>query len=250
MGRQKLIAGNWKMNGSHEFVENLINSIQKDLENSSAEVVVAPPSLYLSQADALLDRSQIQLAAQNVSEKSHGAYTGEISVPMLKDFLVKFVLVGHSERRALYHETNDVVAEKVRACLSGGLTPILCVGETLEERQQAVTLDVCSAQIDAVINADGIEAFADIVIAYEPRWAIGTGLSATAEQAQEVHQFIREKISAIDVEIGDAIRILYGGSVMSSNCSALFAMPDIDGALIGGASLKSEEFVKIIKSAG
>ncbi|TBR42426.1 triose-phosphate isomerase [Marinomonas agarivorans] len=250
MTRQKIIAGNWKMNGSLSSIEKLISGLRSVAENFDSQVIVSPSHPYLSNVSQLLSGSSIKLAAQNASHETSGAFTGETSVSMLQDFAVDYVLVGHSERRALYGETDDVVAKKTAAILSGELTPILCIGETLEERQKGITVDVCNTQINTVVELVGVEAFKNIVIAYEPVWAIGTGLSATAEQAQEIHKAVRNNLAALNADIGNGVKILYGGSVKASNSADLFAMPDIDGALVGGASLDVDEFVGIIKSAG
>ena len=250
MNRQKIVAGNWKMNGSLESIEKLVVGLKSAIGESAAEVVVAPSSPYFSLVNKLVAKSPIRLAAQNVSDKELGAFTGEVSTSMLSDFDVSYVLVGHSERRALYGETDDLVAKKTHSILMAGLLPMLCIGETLEERQQGITIDICNAQINAVVDAVGVNAFEKIVIAYEPVWAIGTGLSASAEQAQDVHKAIRDNLISTDVNIGKKVRIVYGGSVKASNSAALFAMPDIDGALVGGASLNVEEFIGIVKSAG
>ncbi len=250
MARQKIIAGNWKMNGSLESIGQLVDGLKSSIGIHSAEVVVSPSFPYLSKVNELLSQTSIQLAAQNVSHQSEGAFTGEVSVSMLLDCGVKYVLAGHSERRALYGETNEMVAEKVSTILASGLIPMLCIGETLDERQQNVTVDVCNAQVNAVVEVVGIESFNNVVIAYEPVWAIGTGLSATAEQAQEIHEAIRKNLISINAYIGNKVQIVYGGSVKASNSKALFAMPDIDGALVGGASLSVDEFIGIVKSAG
>lgn len=238
------------MNGSIDANKALINDIQPLVESQIATVIVAPPSVYFSQVRELLKNSNIALAAQNVSEHKMGAYTGEVSVEMLKDFGVSYVILGHSERRSYYGETDSLVAQKVAAVLNAGLTPILCVGETLAEREAEATLKVCESQVSAVIKHVGVAAFKNIVIAYEPVWAIGTGLSATAQQAQDVHHAIRHYIGLQDQIVAEKVQILYGGSVKSSNSKELFSMPDIDGALVGGASLVIEEFVGIVKAAG
>lgn len=250
MARQKIVAGNWKMNGSSESINQLVVGLNAAVDNTPVEVVVAPSFPYLAQVDNLLEKSPIKMAAQNVSEQVSGAFTGEVSVSMLQDFAVEYVLVGHSERRSIYGETDKLIAEKVKTLLASELTPVLCIGESLEQRESNITLDVCFSQIDAVLNLVGVNAFEQIVIAYEPVWAIGTGLSASAEQAQEVHKAIREHIAKSDEVISEKTRIIYGGSVKASSSSDLFAMPDIDGALVGGASLKVEEFIGIVNSAG
>ncbi|MDP5055647.1 MAG: triose-phosphate isomerase [Marinomonas hwangdonensis] len=249
MIRQKIVAGNWKMNGSKESVSLLVNGLLK-MEGSSAQVVVAPAFPYLSQVSEMLSGSHIVLAAQNASEQPKGAFTGEVSTSMLNDFGVKYVLAGHSERRSLYGESDAMVALKVKAILAEGLIPMLCIGETLEERESDKTLEVCERQLNAVIELVGIDAFENIVIAYEPVWAIGTGVSASAEQAQDVHESIRKYLSTFSVSVSQQSQILYGGSVKASSSQALFAMPDIDGALVGGASLDADEFIAIIKAAG
>ncbi|MFT6405449.1 MAG: triosephosphate isomerase [Marinomonas primoryensis] len=249
MIRQKIVAGNWKMNGSRESIVSLIGGLLK-MDGSSSEVVVAPSFPYLSQVNDLIDGSGVMLAAQNVSHELKGAYTGEVSASMLGDFGVKYVLLGHSERRSLYSETDDIVASKVKAVLGFGLVPMLCIGETLAERESGKTLDVCERQIQAVIDVVGIAAFEQMTIAYEPVWAIGTGLSASAEQAQEVHQSIRAFLAKSSESVSQKVQILYGGSVKASTSSALFKMPDVDGALVGGASLDAKEFIAIVKAAG
>lgn len=249
MIRQKIVAGNWKMNGSKESVSLLVNGLLR-MEGSSSQVVVAPAFPYLSQVSELLSGSHIVLAAQNASEQPKGAFTGEVSTSMLNDFGVKYVLAGHSERRSLYGESDAMVALKVKAILAEGLIPMLCIGEALEERESDKTLEVCERQLNAVIELVGIDAFENIVIAYEPVWAIGTGVSASAEQAQDVHESIRKYLSTFSVSVSQQSQILYGGSVKASSSQALFAMPDIDGALVGGASLDADEFIAIIKAAG
>ncbi|KZN13577.1 triosephosphate isomerase [Marinomonas sp. TW1] len=248
--RQKIVAGNWKMNGSKASISDLVNGLL-EISESSAEVVVTPPFPFLSQvAEMIAPRNELVLAAQNLSQYEKGAYTGEVSAAMLTDFKVTYVLVGHSERRSLYGETDDVVAEKVKVALSAGLKPILCIGETLEEREAEQTLLVCERQVAAVIDLVGIQAFANIVIAYEPVWAIGTGLSASAQQAQDVHQAIRANLASLSTPVSEKVQILYGGSVKASTSAELFTMPDVDGALVGGASLDAKEFLDIVKAAG
>ena len=246
MTRRKIVAGNWKMNGSSESVVELVKGLKS---NDAVDVVVAPTFVYLPVISEALKGSEIKLAAQTVSEFASGAYTGEVSLAMLKDFSVSHVILGHSERRSLFLETDAQVAKKVLATLDAGLTPILCVGETLEQREAGTTLDVCNAQVDAVLELVGVEMFDKIVVAYEPVWAIGTGKSATSEQAQEVHKGIRDNIAEKSLEIAQKVAILYGGSVKASNSAELFAQPDIDGALVGGASLDAKEFNSIIESA-
>ncbi|RBO84821.1 triose-phosphate isomerase [Marinomonas aquiplantarum] len=250
MIRQKIVAGNWKMNGSEASISDLVSGLL-EISESSAEVVVTPPFPYLSQvAELIAPRNELVLAAQNLSQYEKGAYTGEVSAAMLTDFKVTYVLIGHSERRSLYGETDEVVAEKVKVALSAGLKPILCIGETLEEREAEQTLLVCERQVAAVIDAVGIQAFENIVIAYEPVWAIGTGLSASAQQAQDVHQAIRANLASLSTPVSEKVQILYGGSVKASTSAELFTMPDVDGALVGGASLDAKEFLDIVKAAG
>ncbi len=249
MIRQKIVAGNWKMNGSRESILSLIGGLL-EMDGSNSEVVVAPSFPYLSQVNDLIDGSGVILAVQNVSHELKGAYTGEVSASMLGDFGVKYVLLGHSERRSLYGETDDIVASKVKTVLGFGLVPMLCIGETLAERESGKTLDVCERQIQAVIDVVGIAAFEQMTIAYEPVWAIGTGLSASAEQAQEIHQSIRAFLAKSSESVSQKVQILYGGSVKASTSSALFKMPDVDGALVGGASLDAKEFIAIVKAAG
>ncbi|WP_137169217.1 triose-phosphate isomerase [Marinomonas sp. FW-1] len=249
MIRQKIVAGNWKMNGSKESISALVNGLL-EMDGSGSEVVIAPSFPYLSQVDSLISGSHIVLAAQNASQEIKGAFTGEVSASMLSDFGVKYVLVGHSERRSLYGESDELVAAKVKTILELGLTPMLCIGETLAERESGKTLEVCERQIQAVIDLVGISAFEKLVVAYEPVWAIGTGLSASAEQAQDVHESIRAFLAKSSKSIAEKVQILYGGSVKASTSSALFKMPDVDGALVGGASLDAKEFIAIVKTAG
>ncbi|MBJ7549805.1 triose-phosphate isomerase [Marinomonas ostreistagni] len=246
MARRKIVAGNWKMNGSVESVVELVKGLEA---YDTVDVIVAPTFVYLPIISETLKNSEIKLAAQTVSEFASGAYTGEVSLSMLKDFAVSHVILGHSERRSLFLETDAQVAEKVLMTLDAGLTPILCVGETLEQREAGTTLEVCNAQVNAVLEKVGVELFEKVVIAYEPVWAIGTGKSATSEQAQEVHKGIRNNIAEKSIEIAQSVAILYGGSVKASNSAELFAQPDIDGALVGGASLDAKEFNSIIESA-
>lgn len=216
---------------------------------SGMDVLVLPPFVHLSTVKASLAGSPVQLGAQNCYVAEQGAFTGEVSAPMLKDLGCQFVLVGHSERRALFHDTLSVVADKFKAALAAGLTPILCVGETREQREAGQTEAVIAEQLNSVIAAAGIQAFAQAVIAYEPVWAIGTGLTATPEQAEAVHAYIRDLIAKNQVDLGPTIRILYGGSMKPDNAPALLAQPNIDGGLIGGASLEVESFLAICAAA-
>ena len=247
--RRKLVAGNWKMHGSLAENEALLSGLLSGLAAVKADVAVCVPFPYLAQAQAKLVGSAIALGAQNMSQHVKGAYTGEVSATMLKDFSCKFVIVGHSERRALYGESDETVAEKFVAAQSAGLTPILCVGESLSERDGGVTEQVVGRQLDAVIAKSGIAALTGSVLAYEPVWAIGTGKTATPEQAQAVHAFIRAKLRALDAGVADKLIIQYGGSVKANNAVELFAQPDIDGGLIGGAALNAEEFLAICQAA-
>ncbi|GAB2886461.1 triose-phosphate isomerase [Microbulbifer echini] len=243
--RTPLVAANWKMNGSKTFAERFFSDL--NLEALASEVVVCPPFPYLSLvAQGVEDKSALSLGAQNLSQESSGAFTGEVSADMLLDWNVRYVIVGHSERRSLYAETSELVAKKYVAAQEAGLIPILCVGESLEEREQERTLDVIAAQLKAVSDIIEGDAWKHSVVAYEPVWAIGTGKTATPEEAQSVHRFIRAELG----EAGAEVQILYGGSVKSANASALFAQADIDGALVGGASLDAKEFAAICRAAG
>lgn len=247
--RKALVAGNWKMNGSLTSTRELLTTIKQGSSVDNVELAVLPPSIYLAETAALLANTSIAWGAQNLSEHVKGAYTGEIAASMLQDFNCTYVLVGHSERRALYGESDALVAAKFATARAADLRPILCVGESLSEREQGNTHAVVSRQLDAVLALESINAINDCVIAYEPVWAIGTGETATPEQAQDVHAFIRGKIAEQDATIASLVQILYGGSVKSSNAAALFSQPDIDGGLIGGASLDGEEFLRIAQAA-
>ncbi|HHQ41212.1 MAG TPA: triose-phosphate isomerase [Chromatiales bacterium] len=249
--RRPLVAGNWKMNGSRERVRALVDGIQAGIGSvERAEVAVCPPFVYIPQVAEQLAGSPIALGAQNVCDHAEeGAYTGEIAGSMLAELGCRYVIVGHSERRNLYGESDELVARRFAAARKAGLVPILCVGELLEERERGVTEAVVARQLDAVLELEGVEAFREAVIAYEPVWAIGTGHTATPEQAQEVHAFIRARLAERDAGVAEVARILYGGSVKGSNAADLFAQPDIDGGLIGGASLKADEFLTICRAA-
>ena len=248
--RQKMVAGNWKMNGTTNSVRELISGIKAGLDGPSCEVVVCPPFVYLPAVAEEAAGTSIKLAAQNMCDKDAGAFTGEISGPMLKDIGCEYVILAHSERRAMFGETDEVAARKYAAALKNNLKPIFCVGETLGEREQDITEDVIARQVDAIIKAEGVASLANTVLAYEPVWAIGTGKTATPDQAQSVHAFIRSRIANLDAGIAESLRILYGGSMNPGNAADLIAQPDIDGGLIGGASLKSEDFLAIINAAG
>lgn len=247
--RQPLIAGNWKMNGTRASAEALIQGVIAGLTGmNQAEIAVCVPFVFLELGQRLLSGASIHLGAQNVCTEASGAYTGEISAAMLNEFGCSYVICGHSERRDYYGETDAIVAKKLAMVMSAGMTPILCVGETLEQREQGFMETVIARQIDAIIAANGIASFAQLEIAYEPVWAIGTGKTATPEQAQEVHAFIRTRLSERDATIGATVRILYGGSMKPSNAAELLAMPDIDGGLIGGASLVADDFLAICQA--
>ncbi len=249
--RRKLVAGNWKMNGSRESIKALLDGIKSGLDSvGNAGVAVCPPAVYISDVMAQLEGTAVAVGAQNCATEASGAYTGEIAVAMIKDCGCQYIIVGHSERRTLYGEDDAVVAKKFAAVRTAGLTPILCVGETLAEREAGVTEAVIARQLDAVIELEGIAAIGDSVIAYEPVWAIGTGMTATPEQAQDVHAFIRGKLAGLDAAVAENVVIQYGGSVKGSNAAELFAKPDIDGGLIGGAALDPEDFLAICRAAG
>ena len=248
--RVKFVAGNWKMNGNlatnRVLLDSLVTVVGRIPGMKSA---VCPPYPYLAQVQQVLSGSGIAWGAQNLSQFDGGAYTGETSGAMLVDFGGRYVIVGHSERRTIFAESNDVVAQKYEAALKAGLAPILCVGETLAQREAGSTEVTVAAQLDAVLERSGVQSFAHAVVAYEPVWAIGTGRTATPEQAQAVHAFIRERLAAKDETVAANVQVLYGGSVKGGNASELFAMPDIDGGLIGGAALDPGEFAVICRAA-
>jgi len=248
--RTKLVAGNWKLNGSRDANQRLVSGILAGAsEAAAAEILLCPPFVYLSEVGAQISGSPVMVGAQNVATEAGGAYTGEVAAAMLQDVGCSHVIIGHSERRALYADTDELVAARFKAVHEQGLIPVLCVGESLEERESGVTMKVIDWQVGAVLDAVGVSPFALAIIAYEPVWAIGTGLTATPEQAQEVHAHIRSIIAASDAKIAADLRILYGGSVKGANASELFAMEDIDGGLIGGASLDADEFLSICRAA-
>jgi triosephosphate isomerase len=244
--RRILVAGNWKMHGSQAMVEALLDGLLSGTQNESqVDMAVFPPFPYLSQTQSLLDQSPIAWGAQNLNPVPQGAHTGEVSASMLLDLGCRYVLVGHSERRAVYGESDQDVADRFEAALAAGLEPVLCVGETLQERENGETEAVVARQLDAIFERCGVAGFEKAIVAYEPVWAIGTGMTATPEQAQAVHAFIRDKFVSQDDIIAGQLRILYGGSVNGSNAADLFAREDIDGGLVGGASLKVEDFLAI-----
>ena len=248
MGRKKLIAGNWKMNGSLAANAALMGELLAGIGQPVCDVAVCVPAVYLAQVQLLLaGQGGIALGAQDVSQHESGAYTGDVSAAMLKELGARYVIVGHSERRQYQGETDAQVAVKAQRALAAGLTPIVCVGETLREREQGETESVVGRQLSAVIQLNG-ERLADLVVAYEPVWAIGTGRTATPEQAQTVHAALRALLAAADLQAA-GVRILYGGSMNAGNAAELLAQPDIDGGLIGGASLKARDFLKIIETA-
>lgn len=250
--RTRLVAGNWKMNGRLQDNASLLTVLQLNAAKSNwaCQVTVCVPYPYLTQARAILGDSTVTWGAQDVSEYGDGAYTGEVSAGMLKDLRCAHVLVGHSERRALFGESDQVVAAKFDAALKADVMPILCVGETLAEREAGITGEVVTRQLDAVLAQSGVAALAGAVVAYEPVWAIGTGKTASPQQAQEVHALIRARVARDDAAVAGGLRILYGGSVKAANAAELFAMPDIDGGLIGGASLVPADFIAICAAAG
>ncbi|MGA8707480.1 MAG: triose-phosphate isomerase [Steroidobacteraceae bacterium] len=247
--RRKLVAGNWKMHGSRALNTLLVEAILASPQLERVDCVVCPPFVYLAEISRLLRDSAARLGAQDVCAEGQGAYTGEVSAAMLHDVGCQYVIVGHSERRNLYGEDDVLVARKFAAALTQGLTPILCLGELLAEREAGSTREVVGRQLEAVVSLTGIGGFAGAVIAYEPVWAIGTGRTASPEQVQEVHAFIRERLAQRDGKIAAALPILYGGSVKTGNARELFAQADVDGGLIGGASLKAEEFLSIVAAA-
>lgn len=248
--RRPFIAGNWKMHGSRAENAELIEGLLLCLPGQpTADIAVCPPFVYLWEIGRMLKASSIALGAQSTCAEAVGAFTGEVSAAMLKDVGCAYVIVGHSERRSLYKEDDALVARKFLAAQSHGLKPILCVGETLEERERGLTMQVVSRQLGAVLDLAGVQAMADAVVAYEPVWAIGTGKNASPEQAQEVHAHIRADVAARDAKIASGLRVVYGGSVKAGNAREIFSMPDVDGGLIGGASLKADEFLKICSAA-
>ena len=249
--RRPIVAGNWKMHGSRGENARLIEEIVGGYPaTTAADCVVCPPFVYLQDVGRMLRDTPIALGAQDTCADASGAFTGEVSAGMLKDVGCKYVLVGHSERRLIYRESEQLVARKFAAALAKSLVPVLCVGEQLADREASRTEEVVGRQLDVVLELCGPEALGQGVVAYEPVWAIGTGRNATPQQAQEVHAFIRARIAARDARIAGDTRILYGGSVKAGNAAELFAMPDVDGGLIGGASLKADEFLAILAAAG
>jgi len=247
--RQKIIAGNWKMNGTIAETERLIKDLlEGSSKNEKATVVICPPFTSLYVAGKLLQGSQIALGAQDMSEYQRGAYTGEVAADMLLTLGVQYVILGHSERRRYHAENDRLVNAKAMTAHAAGLIPIICVGETLQHREKGQTEQVVSQQVDGALAGLSSDLIAKTVMAYEPVWAIGTGKTATPEMAQAVHRFIREKVAEVDKEVAETLPVLYGGSVKPDNAAGLLSQPDIDGALVGGASLKAAEFSQIISA--
>jgi triosephosphate isomerase len=246
--RTKLVAGNWKMHGSRAMAQALLSEIAQH-KPAGVEVAVFPPFVFAAELAAQWSTKGVAIGTQDVSEHAQGAYTGEVGAAMAREIGCSFTLVGHSERRQYHAESNECVAAKFKQAQAAGLTPVLCVGETLEQREAGRTEAVIAAQLDAVLADSGIAAFSQAVVAYEPVWAIGTGRTASPAQAQEVHAFIRSKLAKADATIANSLRLLYGGSVKPANAAELFAQPDVDGGLIGGASLVAADFLAICTAA-
>jgi triosephosphate isomerase len=249
--RRLMVAGNWKMNGTRASVAELLKGLKSQEFSATVEVAIFPTFLHVSEAVEALREADIAVGAQDVATQSGpGALTGEVAASQLVDAGCSLVLIGHSERRQVLGEAESVLVAKFKAAQEAGLVPVLCVGETLEDREAGRTFDFVGGQLDSIMDAVGVEVFARAVIAYEPVWAIGTGLTATPEQAQEVHKAIRARLAARNAEVAQGVRLLYGGSVKAANAAELFRMPDIDGGLIGGAALNADEFGAICRAAG
>lgn len=247
--RTPLVAGNWKMNGSRESIKELINGVVEGAKSlTGVEVAVCPPTIYIADVIAATDGSIVEVGSQDNCTATKGAFTGETSIDMVKDLSCKYAIIGHSERRTMYGETDEVVAEKFVTVKNSGLIPVFCIGETLEEREAGITEEVCARQIDAVFTTSGDNAFADSVVAYEPVWAIGTGKTASPEQAQSVHAFIRQHLAKRNADNAEKVQILYGGSMNPANAKELMGQTDIDGGLIGGASLKADDFMAVCQA--
>ncbi|MCU7938233.1 MAG: triose-phosphate isomerase [gamma proteobacterium symbiont of Bathyaustriella thionipta] len=247
--RTPLVAGNWKMNGSRASVKELINGVVEGAKSlNGVEVAVCPSMIHIADVTAIAGGSNVAVGSQDACTELKGAFTGETSIDMIKDFGCQYAIIGHSERRTIYGETDEIVAEKYSVVKKAGVTPIFCIGETLEERETNITEEVCARQIDAVFAAEGDNAFEGSVIAYEPVWAIGTGKTASPEQAQAVHAFIRQHIARRNADIAEKVQILYGGSMNPANAKELIGQTDIDGGLIGGASLKAEDFLAVCQA--
>ena len=247
--RRKLVVGNWKMHGRLASNKELLTKVVAGVRDfKGADFAVCVPYPYLAQAQSILQTTNVAWGAQNLNQFEEGAFTGAVSPGMLTDFACRYVIIGHSERRGLFHESNDIASAKFDAAIKAGLTPIFCVGETLEERDSGVTEQVVATQLDAVLDKAGTRGLAKAVVAYEPVWAIGTGKTASPAQAQTVHAFIRQRVAKQDSQVAQALCILYGGSVKAANAIELFTMPDIDGGLIGGAALVADDFVAICRA--
>lgn len=250
MARRPLVVGNWKMNGTRASSQRLLADILAGLPAElNVDIGICPPDIYIPDLSLALVGRPILLGAQTVSDQDAGAFTGEISAPMLTEFGVSIAIVGHSERRTLYHESDAMAAGRYAKAIAHGIRPILCVGETLQEREQGRTFAVISSQLAAVFELCGVASLSKAIIAYEPVWAIGTGVTATPEQAQEVHAFIRGKVAEDEPAVAESLQILYGGSVKADNAAALFGLPDVDGGLVGGASLDAKSFLSICLAA-
>ena len=249
--RKKIIAGNWKMNKTFNEATDLSEALVRDFgDTTSVDIVLCPPYTSIKAVSDVVSETQIQIGSQNMSSNDDGAFTGEISHTMLKDLYVKYVILGHSERREYFNESDNIINLKLRKALEKQLRPILCVGETLEQREGGLTMSVIENQLTLGLDSVSSDAFSEIVIAYEPVWAIGTGKTATADQAQEVHKFVRDKITSLfSNTAGKSVRIQYGGSMKPANAKELLSQPDIDGGLIGGAALDAQSFSSIIKAA-
>jgi triosephosphate isomerase len=247
--RRRIVAGNWKLHGTRDFATSLVGQIAAEAPVPGVELLILPPLPYLGDLIEDFEGTPLAFGAQDVSSNEQGAYTGEVSATMLVDVGARYGLCGHSERRQYHHESSGLVARKVRAALNAGLRPVLCMGERLEERDAGRAEEVVTGQLGAVLDLVGVEGLADAVLAYEPVWAIGTGRTASPEQAQAMHAFIRRQIAGHDARIADSLPILYGGSVKPDNAGALFAQPDVDGGLIGGASLVAADFLAIARAA-
>lgn len=247
--RRTIVAGNWKLHGSRQFATELVGQVAAGLPLQGVELVILPPLPYLGDLVEDFEGTALAFGSQDVSSNEKGAYTGEVSAAMLVDVGARYGLVGHSERRQYHHESSELVARKFVAAVHAGLVPVLCVGETLEQREAGQTEQVIAAQLAPVLELAGVEAFAGAVVAYEPVWAIGTGRTASPEQAQAVHAFIRGEVAGRDARIADSLPILYGGSVKPDNAAELFSQPDVDGGLVGGASLVAADFLAIARAA-
>ena len=247
--RRKIVAGNWKLHGSRQFATELVGQVAAGLPLAGVEVLILPPLPYLGDLVEDFEGAALAFGAQDVSCNEKGAYTGEVSATMLVDVGARYGLVGHSERRQYHHESSELVARKFMAAIHAGLVPVLCVGETLEQREAGATEQVIAAQLAPVLELAGVATFARAVVAYEPVWAIGTGRTASPAQAQAVHAFIRGEVAAHDARIADSLPLLYGGSVKPDNAAELFAQPDVDGGLVGGASLVAADFLAIARAA-